>query len=149
MSVKYVHTNIIAKDWQKLADFYRMVFDCEPVPPKRNLSGEWLAKATGVEKASLQGVHLRLPGYGDNGPTLEIYQYDRDKEKPPMAADRRGFGHIAFLVDDVHKMHEKVIANGGIKLGDVAGQEVKGVGLLTFVYVGDPEGNILELQRWD
>ena len=26
--------------------------------------------------------------------------------------------------------------------------EVPGVGMLTFVYVADPEGNIVELQAW-
>ena len=74
--MKYVHTNIISKDWRKLADFYTTVFECVIVPPERNQSGDWLSKGTGVPNAHLRGAHLRLPGYGENGPTLEIYQYD-------------------------------------------------------------------------
>ena len=74
MKVKYAHTNIITKDWKKLADFYELVFSCTPVPPERDQKGSWLDKGTGVLNAHLQGMHLRLPGYDDNGPTLEIYQ---------------------------------------------------------------------------
>ena len=58
--IKYVHTNLVARDWRKLADFYIQVFDCQPVPPQRDHHGEWLERLTGVEGASLQGIHLRL-----------------------------------------------------------------------------------------
>jgi predicted enzyme related to lactoylglutathione lyase len=32
--MKYAHTNIIARDWEKLAQFYIDVFDCEIVRNK-------------------------------------------------------------------------------------------------------------------
>jgi predicted enzyme related to lactoylglutathione lyase len=32
MHAKYVHTNLIAKDWKKLAKFYTDVFGCKLVP---------------------------------------------------------------------------------------------------------------------
>ena len=38
-----------------------------------------------------------------------------------------------------------MVAHGGGLVGDVTSAEVPGVGLLTFVYVADPEGNIIEL----
>ena len=41
-----------------------------------------------------------------------------------------------------------VLNHGGSKLGDITSSEVEGVGLLTFVYLTDPEGNIIELQAW-
>lgn len=44
--IKYVHTNIIAKDWRTLADFYIKVFECTPIQAERDLSGEWLDQAT-------------------------------------------------------------------------------------------------------
>ncbi len=72
MSIKFGHVNIIAQDWKSLASFYRRAFSCFEVPPERRLSGEWLSK-TGVKNASLEGVHLRLPGMGYEGPTLEIF----------------------------------------------------------------------------
>lgn len=146
--MKYAHTNIIAQDWQRLVQFYEAVFACQPVPPQRDLAGEWLDKGTGIPLAHLRGVHLRLPGWGENGPTLEIYQYDEMAEKPEPLANRLGLGHIAFLVDDVAAIREKVLQHGGRDLGQIAHTVVPGVGRLTFVYLTDPEGNILEIQHW-
>lgn len=148
MEAKYKHTNIIARDWRALAKFYQDVFGCKPVPPERDLSGAWLEKGTGVPGARLAGVHLRLPGCGHTGPTLEIYQYSHNEPKPPAAANREGFAHIAFEVDDVEQAAAEVLRHGGRKVGDVASTTVPGVGRLIFVYLADPENNILELQTW-
>jgi catechol 2,3-dioxygenase-like lactoylglutathione lyase family enzyme len=148
MKAKYKHTNIVSSNWQSLSRFYQEVFGCIPVPPERDLSGDWLDKGTGIKSAQLAGIHLRLPGHGDNGPTLEIYQYSKNLAKSSPAANREGFGHIAFEVDDVHKATQDVLQHGGTKVGEIASAEVQGVGLLTFIYLADPEGNIIELQAW-
>ena len=146
--MKYKHTNIIAKDWQALARFYEEVFGCIRVPPERHLEGEWLARGTGVPGARFSGVHLRLPGCGDAGPTLEIYQYSRNEPKAVPAANREGFSHIAFEVEDVAGVLAQILAHGGKSIGTVVSQDLEGIGRLTFVYAADPEGNILELQSW-
>ena len=148
MAIKYVHTNIIAADWKRLAGFYKEVFECRPVPPERNQSGEWLERGTGVRGAALRGVHLRLPGHGENGPTLEIYSYAEMKDKPPPAANRQGLGHLAFSVSDVEEVRGEVLARGGKDLGEVTKTDIQEVGTLTFIYMTDPEGNILEIQHW-
>jgi predicted enzyme related to lactoylglutathione lyase len=146
--MKYKHTNIIARDWRALVRFYQEVFECVPVPPERRLSGDWLEKGTGVPGASFSGVHLRLPGGGDAGPTLEIYQYAKNEPKSPPAANREGFSHIAFEVEDVEGTLREVLAHGGRAVGGVVSRDLEGIGRLTFVYAADPEGNILELQSW-
>lgn len=146
--IKYAHTNIIADDWRKLMQFYVDVFDCVPVPPQRNQSGEWLSRGTGVPDAKLEGMHLRLPGHGEEGPTLEIYSYGTMLDKLESSANRKGLGHLAFLVDDVPAIREAVKANGGADLGDIVERDVEGVGRITFIYMTDPEGNILEIQHW-
>jgi len=38
MNIRYVHTNLIAKDWRKLADFYIKVLGCKEKKPERNLN---------------------------------------------------------------------------------------------------------------
>ncbi len=148
MKARYTHTNIVARDWRRLADFYHHVFGCVPVLPERHLEGDWLAAATGVPGAALSGMHLKLPGYGDEGPTLEIFQYSQVLEGAVPAANREGFGHIAFSVDDVSTALSAVLASGGRTIGDVVERSIPGVGVLTFTYAADPEGNILELQQW-
>ena len=145
---KYVHTNLIARDWKKLVRFYCEVFGCEPKGPERDLSDTWLDKVTSVPNARLRGVHLRLPGYGHEGPTLEIFSYDKFIEHELPRANECGFAHIAFAVDDVDQALQALIAAGGGAVGEIATAEVDGVGLLRVVYARDPEGNIVELQKW-
>jgi predicted enzyme related to lactoylglutathione lyase len=145
---RYVHTNLIARDWKKLVRFYSEVFGCEPKGPERDMSGAWLDHLTSLRNAYLRGVHLRVPGYGDGGPTLEIFNYDQliDGELP--AANRTGFAHIAFRVDDVDQALQAVTAAGGSTVGEIVTTQVDGVGVLRVVYARDPEGNIIELQKW-
>jgi catechol 2,3-dioxygenase-like lactoylglutathione lyase family enzyme len=148
MAIRYVHTNLIARDWRALASFYIRILDCKPVPPERNLSGAWLDAATGIKGSHITGVHLRLPGHGDTGPTLEVFSYDESPNHPGIAPNTPGFGHIAFLVDDVPAVSEAVLAAGGSAIGDVGSQNVPGVGQLVFRYMRDPEGNMVELLNW-
>lgn len=153
MNIKYVHTNIIAHDWQKLARFYIDVFGCEPVYPERDIRGAWIEEVTGIRDVHIRGIHLRLPGYErgpeSEGPTLEIFQYDHIAASPGLPAiNGAGFAHIAFLVDDVAACLDMLLANGGHKLGEMVVQELEYVGILTVVYARDPEGNIVEIQNW-
>jgi predicted enzyme related to lactoylglutathione lyase len=145
---RYAHTNIIARDWKRLAQFYQRVFGCVVVQPRRNLWGRWLEEATGVPKAHIRGVHLLLPGYGKEGPTLEIFQYDEVLKRPETVANSQGFSHLAFAVEDVAAAQERVQKAGGGNVGKRVTRVVRGVGTLTFAYIRDPEGNIIELQRW-
>ncbi len=41
-----------------------------------------------------------------------------------------------------------VIAHGGSKVGNVVSAKIEGKGNIEFVYARDPEGNIVELQKW-
>jgi len=148
IQAKYVHTNLVARDWRRLAAFYQEVFGCVPVPPERDLSGEWFDAATGIPGAHAQGVHLRLPGYGDESPTLEIFQYNRTAGDSAPAVNRPGLAHLAFAVEDVEAAREAVLAAGGGTIGEVVSLDIPGAGRVTFVYMTDPEGNIIELQHW-
>ena len=149
INAKCVHTNLVARDWKKLARFYERVFGCTPVPPERNLSGQWLDDGVGIPGAHIRGIHLRLPGCGDDGPTLELFQYEPEAQGLPAAANRPGFGHIAFGVDDVKSTRDAVLAAGGGELGQVVSVEVARAGNITFAYLTDPEGNIIEVQCWE
>jgi predicted enzyme related to lactoylglutathione lyase len=148
LGAKYVHTNLTARDWRRLAVFYVSVFGCVPRPPERDFKAAWLDKLTGLKGAHLRGIHLGLPGYGEGGPALEIFSYEELKETDRPAANQPGFGHIAFVVDDVSAALEAVHRAGGGAVGERISTEVEGVGRLEVVYARDPEGNIVELQRW-
>ena len=145
---RFAHINLIARDWRQLARFYEQVLGCVPVPPERMLDGEQLERATGVPGVRIQGAHLKLPGLGDHGPTLEIFQYHHCLDSPSGAVNRRGLAHLAFAVEDVKAARDAVLAAGGSSVGELVTLPVSETRAVTFVYVRDPEGNIIELQKW-
>lgn len=145
---RYAHTNLIARDWRALARFYAEAFGCTPVPPERSYAGPELEAGTGVPNAALEGVHLRLPGHGQDGPTLEIFQYSRPVGGPPAAANRVGFGHIAFAVASVTEARDAVLRQGGAPVGEVVTLRPAAGAQVAWCYVRDPEGNLIELQSW-
>jgi catechol 2,3-dioxygenase-like lactoylglutathione lyase family enzyme len=145
---RFAHVNLIAKDWRQLAHFYEQALGCVPVPPERKLHGKRLERATGVPGARIEGAHLRLPGFGDQGPTLEIFQYDQFSGSPPVAVNQRGLAHLAFAVEDVKAAQDAVLAAGGSSVGELVTLPISETRAVTFAYVRDPEGNIIELQKW-
>lgn len=145
---RYVHTNIIAKDANKLISFYKAVFHCKSINETRDLRGEWVDRLTGLHQAHITGEHLLLPGYGEDHPTLEIFSYDTLKESIPAEINRPGLAHLAFEVDDVEETLMKVISKGGSRVGELITAEYPNDLEAVFVYAKDPEGNIVELQSW-
>jgi predicted enzyme related to lactoylglutathione lyase len=151
MSIRYAHTNIVAHDWRRLADFYIKVLDCERVPPERDYRGEMIGKIAGLppeHATGLKGIHLRLPGHGENGPTLEIFQYVPDGPGHEIHSNTKGFSHIAFAVDDVKALAAQFVEHGGREVGEYVAMDVEGAGHIKLHYMADPEGNIVELQNW-
>jgi catechol 2,3-dioxygenase-like lactoylglutathione lyase family enzyme len=148
MIVTYTHTNILARDPARLAKFYVDVFGCTPSGPERHLVGEWLGRGMGLSGARMRGFHLLLPGHGDGGPTLEIFELEDVDPVGEPALRRAGLMHLAFSVDDIEATLGRLIAAGGTTLGEISEAHVEGVGVADFVYARDPEGNIVELQGW-
>ena len=144
---RYVHTNIIAKDFRKLVSFYKEVFQCKSIGETRDLRGEWVDNLTGIQDAHIVGEHLCLPGYENDYPTLEIFSYD-SMETSTIAINKCGIAHLAFEVDDVEKTLRLLLQKGGKQIGEVVNAEYPDGRKATFVYATDCEGNIIELQSW-
>jgi predicted enzyme related to lactoylglutathione lyase len=148
IDARFGHVNVTAHDWRRLAAFYSDVFGCELVPPERDIRSADLDAGTRLRDAHVTGVHLRLPGHGDNGPTLEIFQYDALDGHPGARVDRPGWGHVAFQVPDVPAAVDAVVAAGGARYGEIVAMQTKDGRRITWVYATDPDGNIIELQAW-
>jgi catechol 2,3-dioxygenase-like lactoylglutathione lyase family enzyme len=139
---------LIARDWKRVAEFYQRLFDCVPVSSERDHKGSSFEALTARRGARARGRHLQLPGHGEHGPTLEIFEYEDGEKLLPPEITRPGFAHIAFEVPDVAKKREEVLAAGGRDYGETVTLDIAGAGRLTLCYVCDPEGNIIELQTW-
>ena len=148
IAARYAHTNIVARDWRALVRFYEEVFGCVFLPPERDHHGSWVDDVTGLAGVRVRGGHVRLPGFGENGPTLEIFEYSPAVEGPEPAANRTGLAHLAFEVEDVEAARGEILRAGGREYGKAATVKVPGKGTITLHYMTDPEGNIVELQRW-
>lgn len=144
--VRYLHTNIVVQDVERIATFYEEALGCVRTWPSETLSGDALNRGIGVAEAEIRAVWLQLPGFDKDGPVLELFQYIRDHDRPARLPNQRGFNHIAFEVDDVRATLDAALAAGGSLLGEVVEFEHSG-GILTFVYLRDPEGNIVELEQ--
>lgn len=148
MPIRYAHTNLIADDWRKISDFYIEVFDCVPVSSERDHHGPLTDRLTGMPGARIRGRHLRLPGHGEHGPTLEVFSYEQNAPAAPTQLHRPGFQHLAFEVDDVEGKRAEILKRGGRDVGEIVTLDIAGAGKLTLNYMTDPEGNIIELQKW-
>lgn len=146
--IRYVHTNIIAKNNEKLIAFYKDVFGCKSIGQARDLKGAWVDQITGLKDAHITGEHLALPGYGGEYPTLEIFSFDEMQRHAGTAINRCGLAHIAFSVDDVKKTLEAVINAGGGQIGELVTTVYPDGRKLELVYATDIEGNIVELMKW-
>jgi predicted enzyme related to lactoylglutathione lyase len=89
-----------------------------------------------------------LPGCGPSGPTLEIFEYSELVSGPVPAVNRPGLAHLAFSVRSVSDARTEVLARGGSAVGGVVSTSISTGELVTWCYVRDPEGNIIELQSW-
>jgi catechol 2,3-dioxygenase-like lactoylglutathione lyase family enzyme len=145
---RFGHVNVTSADWRRLAVFYEDLFGCALVPPERDHRGSELESATGIPGAHLTGAHLRLPGHGAKGPTIEIYQYESVEPGRGPRVDRAGWGHVAFQVPDVAAALGEVLAAGGGRIGDVITSTTADGRQVTWCYATDPDDNILELQAW-
>lgn len=146
--LRYVHTNIIARDAARLINFYKEALGCKSIGQARDLRGPWLDKLTGLPLAHITGEHLLLPGYDAAHPTLEIFSYDSLRDGLPPEVNRPGLAHLAFEVDDVETTLAVILAVGGGQVGEVVTAAYPNNMEAVFVYARDPEGNIIELQSW-
>ncbi|MEQ9619820.1 MAG: VOC family protein [Deltaproteobacteria bacterium] len=151
MKIRFAHLSITATDLKKLSEFYMKALGFVPALAEKGFSGEWVEKGTGVKGADFRRIHLRLPGSEDS-PLLEIIQYTETIDGASRGpANSAGIRHVAFEVEsdeNLRKLFDLVIRNGGGKLGEISSHRVEGLGEVSFVYMTDPEGNIVELVSW-
>lgn len=137
MPTRYVHTNLIARDWRSLSAFYQHVFGCRPVPPERDLLGPWLDDLTRIPNTHITGEHLSLPGYENDHPTLEIFSYDEMVDRGLPALNGTGLAHLAFEVEDIQTTLHTILREGGSQVGEIGSHDYPNQLRGFFVYTRD------------
>lgn len=141
--VRFDQTKFLARDPKSLAGFYEEALDCVTVVPLQEISDAAVPRAFGVPDATVSLTVLRLPGRGDHGPVLELYSVSGPR--PDDWHYQPGQGQIAFEVEDLEASIGAVVAAGGTKLGEVVEWEAPSGSRARFVFLNDPEGNVIDL----
>lgn len=138
------HVSLTARDAKSLAAFYRNAFGCRERRPAKRLSGEMVSRGIGLPYSGIYAIWISISD--NNGPFLEILEYDETIVRTKPAVNATGFAHLAFEVHDLVETVEKVLRYGGTKQGEIVnfGSDEDPV---LIVYMRDPEGNILELEQ--
>ena len=95
MTLRYLHTMVRVKDLDKSMAFYRLL-------------GLEETKRTENEKGRFTLVFMAAPGQ-EECPVELTYNWDGDDGLP---ADSRHFGHLAYRVDDIYAMCQKLMDAG-------------------------------------
>ena len=94
--MKYLHTMVRVTDVEESLRFYCQGLGLEEV------------RRTDNEKGRFTLIFLRAPG--DEGGEVELtYNWDPD---PEPYAGGRNFGHLAYVVDNIHELCQSLLDNG-------------------------------------
>ena len=140
--MRFDQVKIFAQDVHSLAGFYQDALECELLQPVRDFEDVGLGMGIGAPGRRIRLGFLGLPGTGE-GPILELYGFpDWDGADWPY---RPGQGQVAFGVDDVEEAANRIVEEGGSYLGEVATWTAPSGNPATFVFMRDPEGNLVDL----
>ena len=97
MGIEYLHTMVRVKDLGKSKAFYELL-------------GLTERRRSESEKGRFTLVFMCPPGQEDGHHDVELtYNWDGDDALPD---DSRHFGHLAYRVDDIYEMCQKLQDNG-------------------------------------
>jgi catechol 2,3-dioxygenase-like lactoylglutathione lyase family enzyme len=107
------------------------------------VEGEWVDRVVGLEGVRSELVFMEAP---DGNTRLELVKFHApsdDGGAPPEAANRPGIRHLAFTVDDLETVLDRLRSKGLDMVGEVQDYE----DIFRLCYVRGPEGIIVELAQ--
>jgi catechol 2,3-dioxygenase-like lactoylglutathione lyase family enzyme len=133
------HTGLVVRDLEKSTEFYcalGFVEDNQAIE-----EGDFIDTVVGMQNVKLEWVKLKAP----DGYLLELLQYHSHPEQKEIAKQRSnqlGCSHLAFSVDDIDTVCEKIEEIGGSIVNPSALTNDKKVKV---AYCHDNEGNLMEI----
>jgi catechol 2,3-dioxygenase-like lactoylglutathione lyase family enzyme len=135
----FVHVGLVVEDLDETVRFLSLLgFACsEPGV----FGGEWIDRIIGLEDVTVETVMVRVPGGGDVFEVVRFRSPSAGAHEAAPAANRPGLRHIAFKVDDVRGVVDRIREAGW----DTVGEIVDFQSTFLLCYVRGPEGLIVEL----
>ena len=133
------HTGIVVRNLEESVEFYRALGFVED--NRDTEEGVFIDTVVGLQNTKLEWVKLKAPcGY-----LLELIQYNSHPEQKEITKQRSnqlGCSHLAFSVDDIDTICEKIKEIGGSVVNPPALTNDKKVKV---AYCHDNEGNLMEV----
>ena len=135
----FVHIGLVVEDLDEIVRFLTLLgFDCsEPAV----FSGEWIGQIIGLDDVKVETVMARGP---DGGDVFEVIRFRTPSEGTPETsppANRPGLRHVAFKVDDLRGVVDRLREADWDTVGEIVDYER----MFLLCYVRGPEGLIVEL----
>jgi catechol 2,3-dioxygenase-like lactoylglutathione lyase family enzyme len=135
----FVHIGLVVEDLDETVRFLALLgFDCGAPGV---LGGEWIDRIIGLENVTVETVMARAPDGSDMFEVVRFRSPSAGAQEPAPAANRPGLRHVAFKVDDVRGVVERVREAGWETVGEIVDFE----NTFLLCYVRGPEGLIVEL----
>src|SRR5215218_11403784 len=135
----FVHIGLVVEDLDETVRFLALLgFDCSG---PSTFSGEWIGRIIGLDDVTVEVVMARGP---DGTDVFEVVRFESPSavaQEAVSAANRPGLRHVAFKVDDVRGVVDRVRAAGWDTIGEIVDYE----STFLLCYVRGPEGLIVEL----
>jgi catechol 2,3-dioxygenase-like lactoylglutathione lyase family enzyme len=141
---QFDHVGITVEDLDATTAFFvELGFEMEG---RTFLEGEFLDTVIGMSDSRAELVMLRPPGGGTGLELATFVRPDHEPGSPEAMANELGLRSVAFEVDDLEGMLERIASDGYSLVGGVGHYE----GVWSMASVRGPEGIIVSLaQRRD
>jgi catechol 2,3-dioxygenase-like lactoylglutathione lyase family enzyme len=135
----FVHIGLVVEDLDETVRFLTLLgFDCgEPGV----FGGGWIDRIIGLENVTVEVVMARGPDGSDVFEVVRFQSPSAAAREPAPTANRPGLRHVAFKVDDVRGVVDRVREAGWETVGEIVNYE----DTFLLCYVRGPEGLIVEL----
>jgi catechol 2,3-dioxygenase-like lactoylglutathione lyase family enzyme len=136
---EFVHIGLVVENLDETVRFLSLLgFDCgEPGV----FSGAWIDRIIGLGNVTVEVVMARGPDGTDMFEVVRFLSPSAAAQEPVPAANCPGLRHVAFKVDDVRGVVERVRDAGWEMVGEIIDYE----NTFLLCYVRGPEGLIVEL----
>ena len=135
----FVHIGLVVEDLDETVRFLSLLgFDCSKPGVH---GGEWIDRIIGLDNTTVETVMVRAPDGSDIFEVVRFRSPAAGAQEAAPAANRPGLRHVAFKVDDVRAVVDRVREAGWDTVGEIVDYE----SMFLLCYVRGPEGLIVEL----
>lgn len=128
------HVTLVVRDIERSRRFYSEALGVQAGEPK-DISGRLIEKVTGIDRVKIRFCVLKM-----QGTVVELAQLD------PAQGPFRDFRHVAFTVDDVDSVYDKVKEHAISEPVTLKSDDPMLDGK-RFFYFRDPDSNLVEVLK--